>query len=164
MNAPKVPTVIARASAALSTVAVDALRLAVAVDPSATNEFGAAWLAQHDYPTVDPERLAKILRSQLRRDRRHGGAHGPAHFAPLSKDVGSCVNLDDPLLHLIAFETIAGMAGVKEAIEPAQQLVAASCASNWGVSIRRAQQILRKRRFDDLGDQPGLFTREGEPC
>lgn len=136
-------------ASALPPRAAAALQMAQQFDPSC--DAASALLAAHDHPTDSPERLARRIRAAARRDRRAGGAHGPARFAGLA-------NLDqpggdDPCALLEACQAVAGLVGVAEAMaqrEPASDT--RLLAERDGCTRRRVQQCnARRRRLEEEG-------------
>ena len=152
----------ARLLEALPPRALQALMLARAFAPGC--DAADAWLKWASCPMDSVGRLAASLRSDDRRARRDGGAHGPARFVPLPVDFEVGTDLGDPLLILQAVETASAIPGIEDEIKPAAHLNARRYAGLWGVGLRRAQQILRGRRRDSRRDQRDLFGGEGESC
>jgi hypothetical protein len=124
--------------------AAGALQLARQLD--ATCDPAAAWLLAAERPHATPDSLAAGLRAQARRDRRAGGAHGPAAFHQLPEGFDA-VGGDDPADLVGAYQEVGqrdGLALALAELEPASdpRRLAAICR----VSQRRAQQVLAARR------------------
>ncbi|CDW96342.1 MULTISPECIES: hypothetical protein [unclassified Thiomonas] len=133
-----------RLIAALPPRAAAALALARGFDRAC--DPAAAWLAARERPTATPDQLARALRAEARRDRRAGGAHGPAAFHQLPEGFDA-VGGDDPADLVGADQEVGqrvGLAAALAELEPASdsRRLAASCR----VSQRRAQQVLAARR------------------
>lgn len=131
-----------RMIAALSPRAAAALQLARKFDPSV--DPAAAWLQAATNPAASPERLAQSLRAQARRDRRLGGAHGPASAIGLTCGYGE--DLDAPTADEAAAPDLEDTP--ERAV--ARMLVHASTrdlARKLDVTPRRVQQLKERALF-----------------
>ncbi|WP_079415993.1 hypothetical protein [Thiomonas intermedia] len=134
---------------ALPPRAAEALLLARQFDRDRDCDAAAAWLMATDRPDAAPAALARALRAQARRDRRAGGAHGPAWFASPSEwcDAFGQQGGDDPAELVAACQTLALRPGVVAAFaerEPASDTKV--LAERDGCTRRRVQQCLAYRR------------------
>lgn len=150
--------------AALPPVAARALLLARQFDHSV--DPGAAWIAHTTHPHATPGRLAGYLRSQARRNRRAGGAHGPSAFASIDDDdapllAGDC---SDPADTVAAAQQIVatrpGLAAALRQREGASDTAALAARDH--VSRRRAQQALAARKRAEDAGQGDLFGGSDE--
>jgi hypothetical protein len=130
---------------ALPPAAREALLLARELDKEC--DEAAAWLALTDFPIAKPEFLARYMRAQARRERRQGGAHGPARFihAEEQQELGHGWS-DDPADLIEAFQEVASRAGLEQALaELEPTLSSAAMAKKCRITRRRAQQLLAER-------------------
>lgn len=133
--------------AALPPRAALALALARTFDPSC--DEGTALLAAHDLPNASPARLALRIRATTRREKRQGGAHGPARFDRLDglAEVGQTAGGDDPAALLEACQGVAARPDLFAALaerEPASDT--RLLAERDGCTRRRIQQCQAYRR------------------
>lgn len=122
-----------------------ALALARTFDPSC--DEGTALLAAHDHPTDSPERLARRILSAARREKRQGGAHGPARFLGLNDHEHDLPGGDDPAEWLEAVQEVAARPDLFAALaerEPASDT--RLLAERDGCTRRRIQQCQAYRR------------------
>ncbi|MGE0071569.1 MAG: hypothetical protein AB7S55_00705 [Thiomonas sp.] len=146
--------------AALPPRAALALALARLRDPCV--DEACAWLVAHDHPEDTIERLARRMRATARRDRRAGGAHGPAWFASPAE---GC----DALAQQGGEDPAALIEGCEEAQEQMQQAGivlhdpelasdTAALAQAYGRTRRRMQQVQAARAAAEAAGQAELFA------
>lgn len=143
-------------AAALPPTARQALALARVFDPQC--DAAAAWLAAHDRPHATPDALARIIRATARRERRAGGAHGPAWLYSPPEALPDQPGGDDPAALLEATQALAARSGIDAVLderEPASDPRA--IAQRDGITLRRAQQVLRLRRAVEMAGQGVLL-------
>lgn len=133
--------------AALPPRAAAALALAQQFDPSC--DAASACIAAHELPHASPTRLALSIRATTRREKRQGGAHGPARFDRLDglAEVGQTAGGDDPAALLEACQGVAARPDLVDALaerEPASDT--RLLAERDGCTRRRIQQCLADRR------------------
>jgi len=110
------------------------------VDPA------AAFIIVNDHPAATTAALALALRSQARRDRRAGGAHGPVRFSCVHCEFDAAGEEEDPAELVAAAQELAKRPGLAAALsqqEPAYD--ARALARQEHITLRRAQQILQAR-------------------
>ncbi|MDD4887647.1 MAG: hypothetical protein PHO64_12115 [Thiomonas sp.] len=131
--------------AALPPRAALALALAQASDPSC--DMASAWLAAAEHPEYGPERLAEIMRAAWRREKRQGGAHGPARFLSFNDHEHDLPGGDDPAVLLEVCQDIAARPGVAAALATREGASDTRVlAQRDGCTRRRIQQCLANRR------------------
>ena len=142
--------------AALPPRAALALALAQRFDTSV--DVGAAYLAAATHPTASPERLALYIRAAARRERRVGGAHGPARFLSFNDHEHELPGGDDPCAVLQAVQEVARRPGcaaalaARESASNTRLLAERDCCTR-----RRVQQCLAYRRGLEDGGQGVLL-------
>ncbi len=154
----------ARLAAALPPRAAIALALARGHDRSCDADAADAWIAHATHPHATADRLSGYLRSQSRRNRRAGGAHGPARFTSIDDalDLGLTAPSDDPADLIEAAQQVGCRPGLAAALSEREGAAdARALAQREGITLRRAQQILRAR-IDLASRQNRLFVFEGE--
>lgn len=143
--------------AALPPRAAAALELAQQFDR--TCDPACALLAAHDHPHDSIGRLALRIRAATRRERRAGGAHGPARFTRLDgEDQQGDDPATDPATILEACQAVAARPGLaaalaeRESASDTRLLAERDCCTR-----RRVQQCLAYRRGLEDGGQGVLL-------
>lgn len=144
-------------AAALPPLARQALSLACLCDPSC--DAAAAWLAWHDHPGADPDALARSMRATARRERRAGGAHGPARLysqpdaMPDQPEGGG-----DPCALLEAMQALAARPGIDAVLDEREGVSnTRELAERDRCTRRRVQQALAERRAVEMAGQGTLL-------